>query len=268
MRSIMQVIPLGTNGFFPSFGRQTACYAIPYGKTLIILDAGSGMFRFAEPIGKKLLVGVNTIHLYLSHYHLDHTFGFYAAFDLFREKNVIVYAKSGRQVFSEFVQMEHFPVDYQSKHRNFTWVQIEQGEYNQKDYKYKVRRQKHRDETSLGFRFEFEDGKSLAYLTDTEPTLESIYFIRGVDLLMHEHDTAKTAKSPNQSALKNLISQGGHVTTQGAALIAKEAKVGKLALIHHDPFADEKQIEKQLILARTKFPNSFLAQDLKIISTN
>ena len=262
----MQVIPLGTNGFFPSFGRQTMCFAVPLGKTLIILDAGSGLFRLAEPIGKKLLVGVDTIHLYLSHYHLDHTFGFYAAFDLFRGKNVIVYAKSGRQVFSEFVRIEHFPVDYQRKHRNFTWVQIEEREYNQKDYKYKVRRQKHRDETSLGFRFEFENGKSLAYLTDTEPTLESINFIKGVDLLMHEHDTAKTAKASSLSALKNLISQGGHVTTQGAALIAKEAEVGKLALIHHYPFNDNNKLKGQLRIAKKIFQQTDLASDLKRIN--
>ena len=103
----MKLIPLGTNGFFPSFGRQTACYAIPIKKTLIILDAGSGLFRLAEPVGKKLLDGIDEIHLYLSHYHLDHTFGFYAAFKLFNNVKVRVFAPSGRQVFWEFVSLIH-----------------------------------------------------------------------------------------------------------------------------------------------------------------
>src|SRR3989338_4937318 len=102
----MNIIPLGTNGFFPSFNRQTACYAIPHGKTLIVLDAGSGLFRFAEPEGQKLLQSVTDIHLYLSHYHLDHTFGFYAAFKLFAGKTIQVFAKTDKKVFSELADQE------------------------------------------------------------------------------------------------------------------------------------------------------------------
>src|SRR3989344_4405343 len=101
----MKIIPLGTNGFFPSFDRQTACYVIAYGKILIILDAGSGLFRFAESVGIDILKNVKEIHLYLSHYHLDHTFGFYAAFKLFKNKKVTVFGSCEKQVFSEFVKL-------------------------------------------------------------------------------------------------------------------------------------------------------------------
>src|SRR3989344_8977467 len=115
----MKVIPLGTNGFFPSFNRQTACYAIPKDKILIVLDAGSGLFRFAEPVGIDLLKNVKEIHLYLSHYHLDHTFGFYAAFKLFKGKKVSVFGSCEKQVFSEFVKLKHFPIDYSREYKNF-----------------------------------------------------------------------------------------------------------------------------------------------------
>src|SRR3989344_8948195 len=105
----MTIIPLGTNGFFPSFGRQTMCFAILLGKTLIILDAGSGLFRLAEPIGKKLLTGVDTIHIYLSHYHLDHTFGFYAAWKFFAGKKVTVFGNSAKRVFEELYRQQYIP---------------------------------------------------------------------------------------------------------------------------------------------------------------
>src|SRR3990167_10645191 len=130
----MKIIPLGTNGFFSSFNRQTACYAIAYNGRLIILDAGSGIFRFAEPDGKRLLSGFSKIDLFLSHYHLDHTFGFYAAFKLFAGKQVTVYGSHEKQVFSEFVKLKHFPIDFSKEHKNFDWKTVGEGKNKISDY--------------------------------------------------------------------------------------------------------------------------------------
>jgi len=162
----MKIIPLGTNGFFSSFGRQTACYAIPLENILILLDAGSGLFRFAEDEGKKLLEGKKEIHIYLSHYHLDHTFGFYAAFKLLKEKKVKVFASEDRQVFSELVALDHFPINYQKLHKNFSFKIIKEGILNSKEYKVAVKKQNHRGEVSLAYRFEFRNGKK--FKTNTE----------------------------------------------------------------------------------------------------
>ena len=263
----MKVIPLGTNGFFPSFGRATACYAIPLKDKLIILDAGSGLFRLAEQEGKELLRGKKEVHLYLSHYHLDHTFGFYAAFKLLKGKKVTVLAESGRQVFWEFVTMKHFPINYSKVHKNFSWQAISEGNHKISSYQVSVRKQDHRGEGSLAFRFSFQERSALgrkfelAYVTDSEPTKESIEFVRGVPLLLHEHGfVGKT----NIKLNKQIID--GHVTTIGATLLAKEAKVGKLALIHHYPFADDKKLASQLKIARSIFPKTILAKDLEMIN--
>ncbi len=245
----MKVISLGTNGFFPSFGRQTACYAIPYNKTLIVLDAGSGLFRFAETIGQRLLKEAEEIHLFLSHYHLDHTFGFYAAFKLFEGKKVTVFAPTDKKVFSDLAR-EYFPIDYEKTHKNFMWQKLKIGENKTEKYSVGVRKQDHRGEGSLAFRFSFD----LAYITDSEYSKEGIEFVRGVKLLLHEHYLTGSEK---------VYFDGKHVTTVGAATIAKEANVRKLALIHHYPFADDKQLESQLKLAMTIFPNTILAKDLE-----
>lgn len=251
----MHIISLGTNGFFSSFGRETMCFAIPLGKVLIILDAGSGMFRFAEPIGKKLLGEVSEIHLFLSHYHLDHTFGLYAAFRLFEGKKVKVFAPEGDQEFSEFITTTDFPEKHVKKYPNYSWVMLKTGSIRLPDYQLSVREQKHRNVISLAYRFAFPDGKSLAYVTDSEATKEGVDFVRGVDILLHEHYFS----GPDKMV-------GGHVSTVGAATIAKEAGVGKLALIHHNPFFDGKELEKQLMTAKNIFPKSDLAKDLKYIS--
>src|SRR3989304_416761 len=122
----MKIIPLGTNGFFSSFDRQTACFVIPYQKRLIFFDAGSGLFRLAEPEGQKLLRRVGEVDLFLSHYHLDHTFGFYAAFKLFKGKKVSVYGVHEKQVFSEFIKLKYFPIDFSKEHSNFTWKTLKE----------------------------------------------------------------------------------------------------------------------------------------------
>lgn len=247
----MKVIPLGTNGFFPSFGRQTACYAIPYNKTLIILDAGSGLFRFAEPEGQSLLKETDEIHLFLSHYHLDHTFGFYAVFKLFEGKKVTVFAPTDKKVFSDLAR-EYFPIDYEKEHKNFSWKNLQIGENKIEEYSVRVRKQDHRGEGSLAFRFSFD----LAYITDSEPSKEGIEFVSRVKLLLHEHYLPGSEK---------VYFDGKHVTTFGAATIAKEAGVGILALIHHYPFADESQLQSQLKLAMSIFPQTVLAKDLEVI---
>lgn len=273
----MRLIPLGTNGFFSSFNRQTACYAIPHEKTLIILDAGTGLFRLAEPAGKRLLSGIKEVHLYLSHYHLDHTFGFYAAFDLLKDKKVTVFGSHKRQVLWEFVTLKYFPIDYAKKHKNFKWINLDEGKHKIADYKVSVRKQNHRGEESLAYCFDFPArnalansacvaGGGLAYITDGEPTKENIEFAKGMPLLLHEHGFTgeKLLGKGNVNIKKHILD--GHVTTVGAALVAKKANVGKLALIHHLPYVDIDELKKQLKVARSIFPKTRLTLDFEEIS--
>jgi ribonuclease BN (tRNA processing enzyme) len=259
--SCMTIIPLGTNGFFSSYGRQTACYAVPLGKILILLDAGTGLFRLAEPEGQRLLNKAETVHIFLSHYHLDHAFGFYAAFKLLEGKSVKVFAPSGRQIFSELVVLRHFPVDYEKVHRNFAWHNINEPNSSIDGYNVKVRTQNHRGERSFAFRFRIKD-KEIAYVTDGEPTKNGMEFVENVDLLLHEHDY-----SGEELCIKDYTKQliDGHVTTMGAAQIAECAKVRKLALIHHKPFYGNKRLEKLLKIAKNIFPRTILAKDLETI---
>lgn len=262
----MKIIPLGTNGYFPSFGRQTACYAIPYKKKLIILDGGSGLFRLGEPEGRKLIEGVQEVFLFLSHYHLDHTFGFYAAFQLLENKKVYVFGSKQKKVFSELAKLNYFPVDFEKKHSNFEWKTSKIGENKIDDFSVKVRKQYHRGEGSLAFRFDFPSfasasaGEGFAYVTDSEPTKEGIEFVRDVPLLLHEHGVIGDKRQPFEEQIEN-----GHVTSVGAAMIAKEARVGKLVLIHHNPFLDNNALKKQTFTAKTIFPSTKVAVDIEAI---
>lgn len=261
----MILFPLGTNGFFPSFGRRTMCFAVPFDETLILLDAGSGLFRLVEPAGKKLLEKASNIHLFLSHYHLDHTFGFYGAWKLFKGKKVIVFGIGNEGVFSELTR-KYFPINYQKEHANFQWKKLDVGKNSIENYSVFVREQSHNKERSLAFRFSFPQKKDFSYVTDSEPTKESVEFIRGTNLLLHEHYLLgdKILKKKNNQLEDHFL--GGHTTTIGAALVAKEGRVGKLVLIHHYPFTDKDQLRKQEKAAQSLFPSTRLSEDLKPLS--
>ncbi|MBI3955538.1 hypothetical protein HY338_03770 [Candidatus Gottesmanbacteria bacterium] len=257
----MNVIPLGTNGFFPSFGRETMCFAIPYGKTLIILDAGTGLYRLAEPMGKRLLAGAENIHLYLSHYHLDHTFGFYGAWKILKDKKVTVFGKEEKKVFNDLAG-DYFPINHEKEFGNFSWRKLDVGENKIGDYQVAVRRQYHNGAGSLAFKFSF----GLAYVTDSEPTQESVEFVRDVPLLLHEHYLSGEEILDNTNAKLEDHFLGKHTTSIGAAMIAKEAKAGKLCLLHHYPFYNAKQLVKQREFARKIFEETELSIDLKHIN--
>ncbi len=256
----MEIIPLGTNGFFSSFNRETACYAIPYGKILILLDAGTGLFRLAEKEGQTLLKKAKEIHIFLSHLHLDHTFGFYCAFKLFKGKRVQVFSFQGRKVFVELNSLNYFPIDYQKEHRNFCWSKIEEGMKIISGYQVSVIKQNHRQEVSLAFRLKFnstcekEKRKELAYVTDSEPTESLVDFVKEVPLLLIEHSERGKKILPKEGSDLEKNIQDGHITTYGAALIAKRARIGRLILIHHKPFLTNKQIISHSDYARSIFP--------------
>ena len=71
----MQLIPLGTNGFIPTFGRHTMSFLVLTENQALLLDAGSGVSRLLQPELKALIEPYETLNIVFSHYHLDHTIG-------------------------------------------------------------------------------------------------------------------------------------------------------------------------------------------------
>ena len=258
----MHIIPLGTNGFLPSFGRQTASYAIPFDRTLIILDAGSGLARLATPEGNALLMEIDRVDLFLTHYHHDHTVGFNSTFDILASKKVTVYGMERKRMHVGITSPGYQAVRRSFLQTSFDWKILGEGVHRVGEYTVAVRRQFHRGKGSLAFRFDF----GLAYVTDTEVTRESIEFVRGVPLLLHEHFATGKRLLRRTRTAKPRHFRLGHVTTTGAATVAKEAGVGTLALIHHYPLSSNKRLTKQLAIAQSIFPKTILAQDLQAIT--
>jgi glyoxylase-like metal-dependent hydrolase (beta-lactamase superfamily II) len=88
----MKIIPLGVNGFVPTFGRQTTSFLALTATDAILLDAGTGVARLFEPQISSLLERYKDFHIVLSHYHLDHVVGLAYLAGKVIDKPIVIHA--------------------------------------------------------------------------------------------------------------------------------------------------------------------------------
>lgn len=241
---MQKAIFLGTAGYHPSEKRHTACVFLPeYG---FVLDAGTGFFRVSGKIQTEIL------NIFISHAHLDHTVGLTYLIDILFEnpqvKKVSIYAaKHHLDAIKEHLYDEHlFPVAPE-----WDFVPVE-DRFEVNGVKIKTMPLIHKGEAT-GYRFEFPDKKTLAYITDTEASESYAPLMENADLAIHENNFPDSQKE--------WAHETRHSYTSAVAALATKAKVKKLALFHFNPLdaaADPAQVDK----AENKFNNTVLAEDL------
>lgn len=213
----------------------------------VMLDAGTAMYRAARYLqGPRL-------DIFLSHAHLDHIVGLTYLFDVdFQHPlaEVVVHAAPGplaaieehlfaeplfpkRPAFELRPLTDQVPLPGGGRLTHFPLVH--QGQ-------------------SRGYRLQWP-GHSLAYVTDTtaEPDASYLPHIRGVDLLLHE--------CYFRDGWEDYARRTGHSCTTPVAQLARQAGVGRLALVHINPLATEDD-PVGLERARSIFPNTLLSEDL------
>jgi ribonuclease BN (tRNA processing enzyme) len=215
----MNVVLLGSGGYFPTSQRQTSCVLLP--DAGIVLDAGTGMSR----LGSYLRTG--RLDVFLSHAHLDHVAGLTYLINVVPAevlRNTTVYGQHAKlaaireHVFAELI----FPVAPTFRFEplegacplpcagslSFFTLQHPGG--------------------SIGFRLDWPD-RSMAYVTDTVADVNADYVdrIRGADLLIHEAYFAD-----NTAGLPSIT---GHSSLEAVVEVAAAAGVGRLILVHIDP---------------------------------
>ena len=96
-------------------------------------------------------------------------------------------------------------------------------------------------------------GDAIAYVVDTRPCPQAVELARGAKILICE--------STYLEQERELAHEYMHMTAKQAATLAKEAGVGQLILTHFS--ARYRDVEELALEARTVFPNTFAAEDLK-----
>lgn len=224
----MKLHCLGTAGYHPSPSRHTSCYFLP--EQGIVLDGGSGMFRLTEFL---LRDPRQTLDLFLSHAHLDHTFGLTFLLDTIAVTDLRQIRVIGVQDKLDAVREHLFdeklfpvlpPIDFRplgsdhgimqlNAHTGVQWFPLEHPG------------------GSTGFRFTLRD-KILCYVTDTvaRPEAEYLQFLRGADLLLHECNF--------HNDYQELAIRTGHSWISAVTDLVRSTRPKKTALIHLNPLAD------------------------------
>ena len=189
---------------------------------------------------------------FVTHVHLDHSFGLTFLFDVLHErptKRVVVYGEAAKlAVIQEHLLHELlFPVKLPCEYQPLTGdVDLPGGgrlSHFPVDH----------PGATIGFRLEWP-GHSMAYVTDTtaNPAADYVEKLRGVDLLIHECNF-------DDSLVEHAILTG-HSTTTPVAQVARAAGVRRLVLTHLNAISNEVD-PVGLDVARAIFPQTWLATD-------
>jgi len=235
-----RIIPLGINGFFPSFGRHTMSVLVLTGGEAFLLDAGTGVARLQEPKIADLLRPHRFLNIILSHYHLDHIVGLPYLTGVWKQGAVRIYAP-GRpfvdadpvQTLNRFLAPPHFPVSLEDFPIPIEIVPVKEPLVKIGASSVRLRSQNHPG-GSTGIRLD----NAVAYVTDTTVEEATQTFVKGVRLLMHE------VFLTDSEAKADEVERSRHSYPSAVAKLAGNAGIASLMPIHHNPRRPDDEIRK------------------------
>lgn len=212
----MQIIFLGTNGWFDSPTGSTICTLINAEGCHIILDAGNGIYKADSYIQDDL-----PVYLFLSHFHLDHIEGLHIL-NRFSFSRLTIFGQQGTAERLGTIINEPYTVPLDRLPYPVTVRDLLPGLQHSLPFSVECRFLVHAS-PCMGYRFQIE-GKTVAYCPDTGVCESAELLARGADLLI-----AECAHLPGESN-----AAWPHLNPQNAAGIARRAGARRLALTHFD----------------------------------
>ncbi len=247
----MEVIFLGTNGWYDTDTGNTICTLITTPETVLVLDAGYGLAkldRFLKPGDERPLF------LFLSHFHLDHLTGLHTLTKFALAGGLTLCCPAGgRAILQTFVNAP-FTVPLKALPYPTNVLELP-GEAALLPFSVQALPLLHSGLT-LGYRLE-TGGRIIAYCPDTGYCENAVTLAREADLLITE-----CAYKEGQSS-----ESWPHLNPETAGRIAREAGALRLALTHFDAriYRSLPEREEAQTAARKEFPAAFAACDDMIL---
>ncbi|MGB7570546.1 MAG: MBL fold metallo-hydrolase [Methanothrix sp.] len=211
----MDIIFLGTNGWYDSPTGSTICTLINSERYHILLDAGNGIYKADRYINDD-----RPVFLFLSHFHLDHIEGLHVMNKFSFPKLTILGQKGTAGVLNTIIN-EPFTVPLEQQPYPVEIRELSPGPYKL-PFPLDCRFLRHAS-PCMGYRFDL-DGKIITYIPDTGPCENAVLLAEDADLLIAECAFLPGEKSEDWP----------HLSPQDAADIARRAKAKRLALTHFD----------------------------------
>ena len=243
---------LGSSAAIPALGHDNVFLALEGEQSTVLVDCGG------SPLLKLQLAGIDPAGLrsvIFTHRHPDHMYGFpMLMLDLWllglQTALRVAGEKEGLQTAQQLLQLFHseeWPGFEPPLYHEVTMAS-ETVALDLPDLLITASPSKH-IVPSLALRFlNKHSGLAVVYSGDTEPCDEVVRLARGADVLIHEAAGAST----------------GHSSPAQAGMVARQAKVGKLYLVHY-PVLDT-DLAAMLDEARLEFSGPVeLARDFGVV---
>jgi ribonuclease BN (tRNA processing enzyme) len=226
----MRAVILGSGGWMPAEGRETACVLLRRDDSVVLLDAGTGVRRLAGE-HSDLLGGATTLDVLLTHFHLDHVCGlsYLPALPLAAR----VWAP-GRWLYGSPSEallgpLRRAPISAFEAAELGQVGELTEGMQQIGSFSVTARAQLGHWAPTTGLRIDDD----VALITDTAYDAGGVSLARGVRHLLHEAWSSSAA--PRSAA--------GDATGRDAGRIAAGAGARQLTLIHLNPqFADHSAV--------------------------
>lgn len=229
-------------------GGNTTCVEVGANGTRVILDAGTGI----RVLGRELAgEGAETIHICLTHLHLDHIegLGFFAPF-YDPDCEVFVWGppsavRSLKERISRYLSSPLFPIEISDLPARITFRDVPAEPWEIGGLRFSAHAVSHPG-TTLGYRVE-ADGAAVAFIPDHEPALgvdlESLTsdwisgfpVADGATLLLH--DAQYTEEEYDRRI------GWGHSSVKQAVSFASMTGAQRLLLFHHDPVHTDEDLD-------------------------
>lgn len=246
-------------------GGNTPCVEVRAGSEILIFDGGSGLRK----LGNKLLSQMPVVaRMFFSHFHWDHIQGFPFFLPAFVKGNRfdLFGAAKLTNTLSETLEGQmnypNFPVSLDGMAAKMNFHDLREGEAVACGDAVISNTALNHPGGTFGYRVDFA-GHSLVYATDTEHysclDRKLVELADRADVLIY--DAMYTPKEYIGDGQRPARTGWGHSTWQEGVKVAKEARVRKLVLFHHDPDHDDAYIKNIEADAQKEFPATVAARE-------
>ncbi len=232
-----EIVFLGTSGAFTTTRRTNLAFIIERPGFRILVEVGPPIMYQLARSGYK---ATDIEHVFVSHLHGDHTLGFpMLALNRIDTVNPLhIYA--GKTTLR---QLKHlWDVVYPGLDAllaNTEWHELAENRVERNEIAPGVILETQRvphppGAVTLGARWEFADGPSIAFATDTIPNPATVEMARNCDLFIHEASFSAVLQPHFDPSIHF------HSTARQAGEMARHAGARRLALVHLGPAVSDR----------------------------
>ena len=242
--SFVESLPFHIGG---TFGGSSSCVQLSASDNhVVLLDMGSGARLAGQEALRQLAGRPGEFHIFMSHLHWDHIMGFPFFTPAYIPGQRIHIYGCHEQLENAFRRQQaepSFPVELSKMASTMEFVRLEPGRsYNIAVYQVRAALQQHPGD-AYGYRFE-RNGKCVVYSTDAEHKPENMQDVAAFVELYRDADLVIFDAMYSLADSVSVKEDWGHSSNVVGVELCQQARVKRLALVHHDPANDDAAVER------------------------